>query len=325
VRSEIHIAPQPFAEDATGYFCTQFRAGRTVMGSDWSLFEGQGSGWFLGAVQTMVGGHYCEGDEHFSIDGASMPQINGTGTEDYYLACYWPNANFNLPFSGCVGNVLAEGGGTLEGAYAQRACYYRFHLEAPIPFYSGIEARIQHGPASDIVSEYSSLGFAYMRKRPALTLTDFVDVSNPESERIHDYVATDGPITDELAASYEGEHLDVVVRDRGRRHPGGEIRFSMAIRPDNSGVRLRRRLDQASPRQHAQVYLNGEFAGSWYHADENPYLRWYDSDFDADERFTHGRDQLDVRLVVDGSDGHGPFTDFRYEAFTFEQRSGRLS
>ena len=34
-----------------------------------------------------------------------MPQIHGTGTEDYYLACLWPNPNYNKPFAGCVGDI----------------------------------------------------------------------------------------------------------------------------------------------------------------------------------------------------------------------------
>ncbi len=179
------------------------------MGKDWTFFESGGTGWFIGVVQTLLGGHYCEGDEHFVVDGAAMPQINGTGTEDYYLACYWPNLRYDTPFAGCVGDVFLEGGGHLDGAYRRTACYYRFHLEAPIPFYSGIAARIQHGGASDIVSTYSSLGFAYLRRRPALIRTDLIDVASPESERMHGYAATDGTLTGELDARYEGEDLRI--------------------------------------------------------------------------------------------------------------------
>ncbi|HEY3285023.1 MAG TPA: DUF2961 domain-containing protein [Armatimonadota bacterium] len=318
VRAEVTVAPQSYAEGEAGYFSTQYRAGRTVMGRDWPFFEAQGTGWFVGAVQTMLGGHYCEGDEHFTVDGAAMPQINGTGTEDYYLACFWPNVNFNLPFAGCVGDVFAEGGGFYGAAYRRTGCYYRFHLEAPIPFYSGISACIQHGGASDIVSQYSSLGFGYLRRRPALSRTDLLDVGNEQSERDHGYSATESKPTGDLEASYEGENLHNIVRDSGRSHRGGEIRFTVAVRPENGGVRLRRRLDQKSPRQSAEVFVNGGHAGTWYHADENPYLRWYDSDFDIAPQLTQGKRKLDILLVVSSEEGRGEFTDFRYEVFTCE-------
>jgi hypothetical protein len=68
------------------------------------------------------------------------------------------------------------------------------------------------------------------------------------------------------------------------------------------------------------VYVDGEYAGTWTHADENPHLRWYDSDFDLHPRLTRGKDRLNVRLEILSGDGHGAFTDFRYEAFAFETR-----
>jgi hypothetical protein len=318
VRAETHIAPQAYPEGTAGHFCTQYRSGRTVMGRDWPFFEADGTGWFVGAVQTMLGGHYCEGDEHFALDGAGMPQINGTGTEDYYLACFWPNVNFNLPFAGCVGDVFAEGGGHFAASYRRTGCYYRFHLEAPIPFYSRVDARIQHGGASDILSRYASLGFAYLRKRPALAQTDFIDVGNPESERVHGYAAPRSAPTGDLESRYEGGSGRATLRDHGWRHEGGEIRFTVAIRPENGGVRLRRRLDQASPRQSAGVYVDGRFAGIWDHPDENPHLRWFDSDFDLHPDLTRGRERLEMLLDVTSGGGHGAFTDFRYEAFVFE-------
>jgi hypothetical protein len=161
VKAEVSVAPQTYTQDQCGYFTTLYRQGRTEMGHDWLFFEGGGTGWFLGAVQTMFGSHYCEGDEHFALDGTGMPQINGTGSEDYYLCCFWPNVNINLPFAGHIGDPQVKGGGFIEGAYTIPGCYYRFHLDAPIPFYSQIDARIQHGPMSNILSQYSSLAFCY--------------------------------------------------------------------------------------------------------------------------------------------------------------------
>ena len=99
------------------YFTTTYRAGETTYGRDWLLFESPGTGWFVGVVQSMQGAHYCEGDEHFVVDGAISPQINGTGSEDYYLACFWPSVDFDTPFGGVVGDVMLKGGGDMVGAY----------------------------------------------------------------------------------------------------------------------------------------------------------------------------------------------------------------
>lgn len=319
VKAEIHLAPQSYTEANSGYFSTLYRSGQTEMGRDWLFFEGLGTGWFVGIVQTMLGSHYCEGDEHFTVDGAAMPQINGTGTEDYYLACLWPNPHYTLPFAGCVGDVFIEGGGNMTGCYFQRACYYRFHLEAPIPFYSEIDARIQHGGMSDIVSSYSSLAFCYWRKQVAMVQTDVIDVASPASEAIHGYISYNSTSTGELNASYEGNNLRTIVRDQGRSHRDGTIHFTVTIRPDNAGVRLRRRLDQKSPRQCADVYIDGDFAGTWYHPDENEWLRWFDSEFDIHPKFTRGKEKLEVSLVVKTDAGRGAFTDFRYDVFTYTE------
>jgi hypothetical protein len=309
ISAEVHLAPERSKEGEAGYFCALYRDGRTEMGRDWLFCDAVGTGWFVGVVQTMLGEHYCEGDEHFTVDGTGMPQISGTGSEDYYLACFWPNRNFNLPFAGCVGDIHLQPG---------PACYYRFHLDAPIPFYRSLDARIQHGGMSNIVSHYRSLGFYYVRKPPAMHLTDFVDVGNKESERMHGYKAPGSKLTGDLVASYEGNEAWTSVRDGGRRHDGGEITLRVAIEPENAGVRLRRRLDQNGSRQSAEVYVDGKPAGTWYHADQNPYLRWFDSELDLPAELTRGKRSLEIRLVVRKEEGYGPFTDFRYEVFCTE-------
>jgi hypothetical protein len=320
IKVEIHVAPQTYNEADAAYFTTFYRRGRTVMGKDWTFFDAVGSGWFVGAVQTMHGGHYCEGDEHYTIDGAGMPQINGTGTEDFYLACLWPNVNFNFPYAGCVGDAWIEGGGHMRGSYHADACYYRFHLEAPIPFYSSINACIQHGGINNTVSEYSSLGFGYLRKRTLLAQTDFIDVANPTSEAAHNYTAGKSKPTGDIEACYEGNNFQTVIRDQGRSHKSGEISFTVAINPNNNGVRLRRRLDQKSPRQYAEVFVDGAAAGIWYHPDENEFLRWFDSEFEIHPKHTQGKEKLEIRLAVKADEGYGAWTDFRYDVFSYEDR-----
>lgn len=316
VRAELRIAPQVVPEAAGAYLTTCYRRGVTTYGRDWLLFERPGAGWFVGVVQSMQGEHYCEGDEHIYLDGAISPQIHGTGSEDYYLGCFWPNRSFASPFAACVGDIQEEGGGTFEGSYAVPSCYFRFHLEAPIPFFGRIDAKIQHGGFNTIASSYRSLAFAYLRARPTLALSDFIDVGSPASEAAHGYRAEGSERCGPLLASPEGDDLDAVIRDTGRMHRGGAITFTVAVDPRNRGVRLRRRLDQGVARQTASVSVDGEPVGTWYHADHNEHLRWFDSDFDVHPRFTRGKEKLSVRLEVRAGDGRGPYTDYRYEVFS---------
>ncbi|MEW6073811.1 MAG: DUF2961 domain-containing protein [Planctomycetota bacterium] len=308
------IPSRPLPADHLAYFTTTFREGWTTYGRDWLLAETPGAGWYVGTVQTMLGEHYCEGNEHFALDGAISPQIHGTGTEDYYLGCFWPNRDYQSPFACCVGDVMEEAG-SFEGAHGLRACYSRWHLEAPIPFCSRLDARIQHGGYDTIRSSYGSLAFFYLHPRPLLVETDFLDVGTAASEAAHGYSSPASELTAPLAARPEGAEHRIELHDRGRRHAGGEIAFHVAIDPANAGVRLRRRLDQASPRQTAEVTVDGERAGVWYHADRNETLRWFDSDFDLHPRFTAGKERLEVRLAVRSGGGRGPFTDFAYRVY----------
>jgi hypothetical protein len=319
IAAEVHLAPARYAENEAGYFNALYHDGRTEMGRDWLFCEAAGAGRFVGAVQTMYGSHYCEGNEHFAVDGNSSPQVIGTGSEDYYLGCFWPNRNFNMPFAGCVGDIVEHADGPENFRLKPNpACYYRFHLDAPISFYRSFDARIQHGGRSDIISHYQSVGYYYLRKRPILRQTDMIDVANEASESAHGYKAADSTTTDVLEAAYEGNADETLVRDRGRTHSGGEIAFTVAADPKNEGVRLRRRLDQSIGRQSADVYVDGQFAGTWYDADQNPFLRWSDSEFDLPPDLTRGKTALNLRLVVNKDPGYGAFTDYRYEVFVYE-------
>jgi hypothetical protein len=317
VEATVVTGPNSTPEASGLYFTTLYHKGETTYGRDWPLYDSPGTGWFVGVVQSMQFEHYCEGDEHFYIDGAVSPQINGTGSEDYYLGCFWPNRPYNSPFALCAGDIMVEGGGQQKGAYAIPSSYARFHLEAPIPFFRSMDARIQHGGMSDIRSNYRSLAFCYLRRRPAICQTDFLDVGNTTSERAHSYSAAGSELTGIVAGRPEGDYFDTSEDQQGRRHRSGVIAFDLAIDPQNNGVRIRRRLDQSGLPQSAEVYVDGVYAGTWRHPYQNESLRWFDSDFDLPPDLTRGREKLALRLVVvDGPDS-GEFTDFSYSVFCF--------
>jgi len=319
LKVKIYMSQNPIKQSEGTYLTTLYNEGETIYSHDWLLFEGTGSGWFVGVVQSMREGHYCEGDERFYIDGAISPQINGTGSEDYYLACFWSNVDFDTPFGCVVGDILKKGGGDWRGTYYVASCYSRYHLEAPIPFYSSINARIQHGGLSNIRSNYRSLAFCYLNKSQRIHQTDFIDVGNTASEKVHDYQASKSSSIVNVEASPEGEYFETLIADKGRYHKKGEITFKIAIDPDNNGVRIRRRIDQKIPRQKAEVYIDGKYAGCWYHGYQNEFLRWFDLDFEIHPDYTKGKNSLEVKLVVEPVKGTETFTDFNYHIYCYCQ------
>ncbi len=321
ITSSVKYDTEPYPENRTGYFTTFYRQGITEYGRDWLFCESPGTGWFLGAVQSCRLGHYCEGNEHFYMDGNRTPQINGTGTEDYYLGCFWPSLKYTSPFAGSVNDVRVLSGGDpnafltlFKEDYEVPAVYYRFHMEMPIPFYSSVDARIQHGSESQIASEYSSLAYLYLRRRPVLVETDLLDVGNESSMKAHSYRTKDKVEAKSLTARYEGDYLYTSIHDKGFYHGGGEITFNASIDPLNSGVRIRRRMDQSFARQKARVYVDGKFAGIWYDPQSNDILRWYDSEFNIPSALTRNKKSLRLKLVLE--EGNHSFSDFEYRIFS---------
>lgn len=315
IQITVETIEQPYRVEDSGYFNAHHHAGTTEYGKDWTLLQARGWGKYVGSVQMMLGEHYCEGDEHFTLDEACTPQINGTGTEDYYLFCFWPSPRRTTPYNGSTTDVYRRGGGLYENSYRFPSVYYRFHLDGPIAFYESIDARIQHGAMSHIHSQYDSLALCYLQKSPVLTLCDVLDTGSPGARAAHGYQASAAhPRT--LEASFIGNEIDVRARLAGFEHPGGEIQFEVSLAPDNRGALLRRRIDQLHGRQKAEVYVDGQFAGAWYDANENPVHRWHDSDFLIPPELCRGKDRVQVLLKVVAC-GPGPFTAYGYKVYSF--------
>lgn len=322
---EVSLSEEAYPPTESGYFTTCYRRGETAYGEDWLLGRVFGRGVYLGTVQSMQYQHYCEGDERTYVDGSAAPAFNGTGSEDYYLACYWPNVDFDLPFAGCVGNIKLEHenpsasnwNAVDANVYRRPCCYYRFHLDAPIVFQSQLEARIEHGANSNIHSQYRSLSFFYVNADSGLLPTDLIDVGNELSEKGHQYEAANSTKV-ALTAQYEGTYDLANIFDTGRYHTGGSIKFQAAIQPSNHGVRLRRRLDQNEGRQMAEVYVDNQIVGRWYYPDENSHKRWCDSDFTIPPEYTHDKNQISVELKIVPADTAKNFTDFTYWIFSIK-------
>lgn len=123
----------------TAYFHAMYRQEHPcVMGRDYLLADIVGRGHYVGTVQSVYHvspGWYGEGDDFFFIDGATEPQLRGTGTEDYFCDA-WGFRQQDGPF---YGTPLWEGYGT-----GDRSTAYRWHIPDPVVFTKSLRAVIEH-------------------------------------------------------------------------------------------------------------------------------------------------------------------------------------
>ena len=129
----------PSLADDTLYFHAYYRQERpAIAGKEYEFLSVKGTGHYVGTVLNVIQsqvGWFGEGDDLFYVDGASHPQIYGTGTEDYINEA-WGLRVACGPWSG---TPVAEGervGARLTG--------YRWHVPDPIPFTKSLWAGIEH-------------------------------------------------------------------------------------------------------------------------------------------------------------------------------------
>ena len=119
--------------------------------------EATGRGHFVGVTMSVLQNQdswWGEGDDMFFVDGETLPSINGTGSEDYFLGAWdfggHPFA-YGLYGAPVVGQEVAGG----------RSSVYRFHLDSPIPFTKSLRATIEHGQANHRSDNYFSVAYWY--------------------------------------------------------------------------------------------------------------------------------------------------------------------
>jgi hypothetical protein len=119
--------------------------------------EAKGKGHFVGVTMSVLQNQdnwWGEGDDMFFIDGETLPSINGTGSEDYFLGA-WDFGGHPFSYASFGAPVV---GVELAGA---RSSVYRFHLDSPIPFTKSLRATIEHGHANHRSDNYSSVAYWY--------------------------------------------------------------------------------------------------------------------------------------------------------------------
>lgn len=156
VRYRILVDGSP-PDRKAGYFHALYRSGPTTEGEDWTFLDTPGGGRWVGVVLTMAGPesrNHLEGDDRTYTNGAPVPAIHGTGTEDFFNGgWYFEYGPFTLPLHGNPAHV--------PGAI-DRTCAYRFFLADAVAFEEGLRAGIEHGPVGDDVpAVYSSVAYWY--------------------------------------------------------------------------------------------------------------------------------------------------------------------
>ena len=125
--------------DDIGYFHAYYRQERpAAAGKNYAFLATRGRGHYVGTVMSVIQSQiswFGEGDDLFYVDGATRPQIYGTGTEDYFNDA-WDLRRVSGPWAG-----TPVAGGELVGA---RLTGYRWHVPDPIPFTDSIWAGIEH-------------------------------------------------------------------------------------------------------------------------------------------------------------------------------------
>ena len=160
------------ASGAVGYFratSNAVPAADMVTGQDYVFLKTAGRGKFVGVALGMQGPsspafvrNYLEGNEKVYVDGATKPNPEGTGTEDYFSGgWYFANGPFTDPFNG---NPSHQDAGYGCPADIDCTSAYRLTIDDAVPFTTSLTYGIEHGFAvvgDDVAASYSSTAFWY--------------------------------------------------------------------------------------------------------------------------------------------------------------------
>lgn len=122
--------------------------------------QATGHGQYVGVTMSVLQNQddwWGEGDDMFFIDGAKLPSIAGTGSEDYFLGAWGFG---DKPFS-----YQLYGAPVLTGDRAgSRTSVYRFHFDSPMPFSTSFKATIEHGHANHRSDNFYSVAYWYQNE-----------------------------------------------------------------------------------------------------------------------------------------------------------------
>jgi D-arabinan exo alpha-(1,3)/(1,5)-arabinofuranosidase (non-reducing end) len=126
---------------ATAYFCAQYRREfPETAGRDYLVLDARGDGHYVGTVMSVRSRSpfwFGEGDARIYVDGDTLPTIQGTGTEDYFLSA-WGFEPHLFPYFG----VTYLSGDPSDLGF--RATMYRWHIDDPIRFTRSLRFTLEH-------------------------------------------------------------------------------------------------------------------------------------------------------------------------------------
>jgi hypothetical protein len=309
----------PYPQERCGYlFAHYHREDPRTEGIDYTYLETNGCGQVVGHVVSRWNTS-MEEDERTYFDGSGTPWIMGDGFEDDHNMG-WGLQNLTQPVFGAIGAKEGAGG------------VYRFLLPDMYCFSSSVRYGHQtYGPHTPLGHEgmyqtgtEESVTFWYGVLHSRLIQTDEVDVGNLDSETAHLYRVEGNVQRIKGAYWYDGEFNNVLlptpaIVDNGVSFTGSST-FSVAISPENQGLRLRRRCDKANNRQEARMFIDGCMVTErpWYSVDyENTYrdIRWFDSDFEVPARYTKEKTRVTIRIEFTSSEA-GRWDEYRYWVYS---------
>ncbi|MDD5147333.1 MAG: DUF2961 domain-containing protein [Candidatus Daviesbacteria bacterium] len=274
------------------YFKANYVSDTPATGQNLIALDTSGRGRIVGFLNDQGGpAEGMEGNERVYINANKSPQIEGTGTEDFFNAAWgFEGLNFLKPLSGNPYGAFASTPITMYTIMPGHSFNYE----------NGVKFELQHGPTSNIVIPYNAVTLYYGSSIPGISLTDTLDVDNSSSETSHSYSKTNQTSSGSQTYTYPGS-VTTSVADDGRVLTGTS-QFTASISSTNLGVILRRRLDYGTANQTATVSVDGTDVGTWYDAGSNSVNKWRDSNFWIPSTYTDGKSSITVKITsTDGN------------------------
>jgi hypothetical protein len=296
-----------------------------------------------------------EGDPRFFFDDSLTPQAQGTGTEEWGGGGdYWGGSNMTLAFAGHPAGARTEKAALNEQDKVESG--YRFLLSDLMPFGKNAVIRLEHGAYNNTKEHYETVAYWYGLPGASLVETDRMQVGDVADEHKHSYKSPEASEPYSITSRYEwgvdtfaGKTVYPEEMDQGRKTKGTS-EFTLALRKDNLGAMLRRKLDYSLPDQRAEVYVETKtgwkMAGVWYLAGSNTAAvsnpkeelgatehriqtsnrRFRDDEFLIGREFTQGKNKIHVRVKCAAVErplypgypvGERAWSEIRYTAYSF--------
>ncbi len=304
------------------FHATYVSVAKPQPGEDMTFLDVKGSGKLVGTVINFSApDNTLEGDPHIYLDDSETPQIAVTGTEEWGLGGnYWNGGHqVSLPLGGLPSSINDPPGTDIDGA-----ALYRFLVADSIPFNRHLLVRWEHGGADESRHSYRATMLWYGTPTQTALLSDNVLPALPASRLAHHYVAT-GEHTYQRTAAYEYVVHTLLTTAVGTTLTGA-VSFTMQLDPHNVGAFLRRTFDDCVGNQRANIYLDSNFAGTWYNAGTSSGVGvdghnrcWRDEDYPLPASLTAGKSSVHVHIVFlpTTDPQNSAWTAFRYSMYSF--------